>query len=154
MSSAKHTSHPGRRKLARPGFTLVELLFVCLILGILIGLAVRRYERTRQRAYVATLQSELRQLATQQELYHHAHGIYAELASLLDYTSSPSVDVEFTYADVRGWAAVATHEALNDFQCGMFTGDLELAAHAQPATEPGRIACGPGDGGGDDREED
>lgn len=138
---------------SRPGFTLIELLVVVVILGILGSLALNRYGRVRERGYLATLQSELHKLALHQELYHHEHGEYTQIEELLDFTRTPGVELEFTYADTRGWAAIATHAGLPDIQCGVFAGDAELAEHASPATEAGMIACGPrggagGEGGG------
>ncbi|HWV58101.1 MAG TPA: prepilin-type N-terminal cleavage/methylation domain-containing protein [Longimicrobiales bacterium] len=134
----------------RAGFTLLELLIIMIIIGILATLGLNRYGRVRERGYVATLQSELRKLTLHQELYHHEHGEYTTIEELLDFTRTPGVEIDFTYADNRGWAAIATHVALPDMQCGVFAGDEELAGEAEPATRPGMIECGEkdGDGGG------
>jgi len=132
----------------RAGFTLLELLVVVVIIGILALLGLNRYGNVRERGYLATLQSELRKLTLHQELYHHANGEYTQIEELLDFTRTPGVEIEFTYADVRGWAAVATHDGLPDVQCGVFAGDDELAEHAEPATRAGMIECGEDDDGG------
>jgi prepilin-type N-terminal cleavage/methylation domain-containing protein len=126
----------------RAGFTLVELLIVMLILSLLILMAATRYRGTRERSYIAALQAELRTLAVQQELYHHEHATYAELESLLAFQSSPGVELEFTFADNRGWAAIARHAALSGYQCAVFAGDDELYVYAEPATAAGTITCG------------
>ena len=52
----------------RNGFTLIELLIVLVIIGILSAIAIPQFSATRERAYFAAMKSDVRNLASQQEL--------------------------------------------------------------------------------------
>ncbi|MCH1571391.1 MAG: prepilin-type N-terminal cleavage/methylation domain-containing protein, partial [Longimicrobiales bacterium] len=52
------------------GFTLIELLIVVVIIGILAAIAIPKFSATRERAFVASMKSDLRNLASLQELYY------------------------------------------------------------------------------------
>ncbi|HJQ66607.1 MAG TPA: prepilin-type N-terminal cleavage/methylation domain-containing protein, partial [Gemmatimonadales bacterium] len=78
MSLAKCPSgHNYRRALGRPwtprrvhtvqsrrGFTLIELLIVVVIIGILASIAIPKFVNTKEKAYIASMKSDLRNLAT------------------------------------------------------------------------------------------
>ncbi|MCU1601045.1 MAG: hypothetical protein JWO22_1754 [Frankiales bacterium] len=51
------------------GFTLIELLVVIIIIGILSAIAIPIFLRQRQRAYEASLKSDLRTVANELESY-------------------------------------------------------------------------------------
>ena len=53
----------------RKGFTLIELLIVVVIIGILAAIAIPKFASTKEKAYLATMKSDLRNLATAQEGY-------------------------------------------------------------------------------------
>src|SRR5512143_2400378 len=60
--------HPMLRN-TRKGFTLIELLIVVVIIGILAAIAIPKFASTKEKAYLATMKSDLRNLATAQEGY-------------------------------------------------------------------------------------
>src|SRR5438552_11516796 len=53
----------------RKGFTLIELLIVVVIIGILAAIAIPKFANTKEKAYLASLKSDLRNLVTAEEAY-------------------------------------------------------------------------------------
>jgi len=53
----------------KKGFTLIELLIVVVIIGILAAIAIPKFANTKDKAYVAAMKSDLRNLATYEEQY-------------------------------------------------------------------------------------
>lgn len=48
----------------RPGFTLIELLIVVVIIGVLAAIAIPKFGSSKDKAYVASMKSDLRSLVT------------------------------------------------------------------------------------------
>ncbi len=53
----------------RKGFTLIELLIVVVIIGILAAIAIPKFANTKEKAYLASMKSDLRNLITAEEAY-------------------------------------------------------------------------------------
>ena len=62
--------------LNRKGFTLIELLIVVVIIGILAAIAIPKFASTKEKAYLASMKSDLRNLATAQEGYFADNQVY------------------------------------------------------------------------------
>lgn len=122
----------------RPGFTLIELLITVVIVGILATIVAGRFAAAREKAVWATMESDLRVLSIQQELYHARMSTYAMTLAAPDFTPSQGSLITVTYADPRGWAATAEHSGLPGHKCALFYGEAPPEA---PATEQGVIAC-------------
>src|SRR3954468_20660581 len=58
----------------KKGFTLIELLIVVVIIGILAAIAIPKFANTKDKAYVAQMKSDLRNLATYEEQYAADNG--------------------------------------------------------------------------------
>jgi prepilin-type N-terminal cleavage/methylation domain-containing protein len=123
------------------GFTLVELLIVMAVVGILAAIAIPKFTSMQEKAFVAVVTSDLKNLASQQELYMTNRQTYASgLSDLTNYSASDDVTVSINEASVGGWAATGTHSGLAGAQCGIFYGSAS-ATNASPATIPGSVAC-------------
>ncbi|HET7630814.1 MAG TPA: prepilin-type N-terminal cleavage/methylation domain-containing protein, partial [Gemmatimonadaceae bacterium] len=51
----------------RKGFTLIELLIVVVIIGILAAIAIPKFAKTKDRAYVTAMKSDLKNLSLAEE---------------------------------------------------------------------------------------
>ncbi len=51
------------------GFTLLELIVVAVILGFLAAIAIQRFANTKERAYLAAMKADLRNLVTAEVVY-------------------------------------------------------------------------------------
>ena len=105
------------------GFTLIELLIVVVIIGILAAIAIPKFSATREKAYRSTMQADLRNLATQQELFYSDNYTYSTDLGALGFVESRAVTVTVGNASATGWAATSTHDALAGEQCDTGHGD-------------------------------
>jgi len=98
---------------ARKGFTLIELLIVVVIIGILAAIAIPKFSNTKDKAYVAAMKSDLRNLATYQEQYaaDNNGGYFSGSGSTQGFTPSASVTVSATAVGgpPPAWTATARH---------------------------------------------
>ena len=78
----------------RSGFTLIELLLVVLIIGVLTGVALPRYQTAVDKARVVSAYTTLRAVQQQQELYYLAHGRYAASWPELEMSVLPHCRVD------------------------------------------------------------
>jgi prepilin-type N-terminal cleavage/methylation domain-containing protein len=95
------------------GFTIIELLVVTLLIAILTAIAVPQLFGTKERSYIASMRSDLRNLETAQEAYYVDHITYAGGIPVLGTTflMSPGVSVAIDSSSQTGWGATATHNA-------------------------------------------
>ena len=120
------------------GFTLIELLIVVVIVGLLAAIAIPKLANTKQKAYVAQMKSDLKNLATAEEGYFYDSTFYTtSLASLNNFRSSTGVTLTVLEATAKGWSAEAVHSA-TPRKCVLFQGN---ATAPPPATVEGRITC-------------
>ena len=80
----------------RDGFTLIELLIVVVIIGILAAIAIPKFASSKEQAYLSTMKSDLRNLATAQESYQYENQAYyggAIPSASLFYVASTGVTV-------------------------------------------------------------
>ncbi len=80
------------RSTAKKGFTLIELLIVVVIIGILAAIAIPKFANTKEKAYVAAMKSDLRNMATAEEGYFADNQTYTTVARrTMDFTASQAV---------------------------------------------------------------
>ena len=94
----------------RKGFTLIELLIVVVIIGILAAIAIPKFANTKEKAYVAAMKSDLRNLMTAEEGYFADFQAFGSAAAV-NFTSSQGVTVTATPAPppAAGYTANASH---------------------------------------------
>lgn len=120
------------------GFTLIELLIVIVIIGILAAIAIPKYRSTKAKAYVASMKSDLRNLATAEEAYDYQNDSYTTDLSQLKFTPSQNVTITISAATGAGWSATATNPMAEPGTCAIFVGGVSPLA---PATTEAVIAC-------------
>lgn len=120
------------------GFTLIELLIVVVIIGILAGIAIPKFVNTKEKAYVAQMKSDLKNLATAEEAHFYDSTFYTtSLVALNNFSPSSGVAITVLEGDAKGWSAEAVHAQIPR-RCALFFG---AAAPVPPATVEGRITC-------------
>jgi prepilin-type N-terminal cleavage/methylation domain-containing protein len=125
------------------GFTLIELLIVVLVIGILASIAIPKFSSTRERSFIASVTLDLKNLAAQQEVFHHDNQTYAsDHAAIPEMSVTSGVNLSVNQADPLGWAATGWHDALPGRQCGIYYGSAS-AGNAVPANSAGVVACQP-----------
>ncbi|MGQ0815133.1 MAG: type IV pilin protein [Gemmatimonadota bacterium] len=125
----------------RPGFTILELLTVMIIVGLLAAIAVSRFWEVKERSYWISVKNDLRTVATQQERFFSTNTVYAnDIALLPDVALSPGVTITIVWSANNGWAATGEHTSLSPLKCGYFTGPAPVGV-AAPATQSGTTAC-------------
>jgi type IV pilus assembly protein PilA len=160
MSFDGHGTQPEEVMSNRKGFTLIELLIVVVIIGILAAIAIPKFANTKEKAVVASMKSDLRNLVTAQEAFFsdnqdYAGGtykgdgtVYTQTNGLagagrLAFTPSANNTVVVTYVDAAGWKAEATNPAVTSAAsdvCGVYVGVAANAPNAAVKAE-GAPAC-------------
>lgn len=120
------------------GFTVIELVIVMAIIGLLAGIAIPRLSNTKERAQLAAMKSDLRNLVTIEENYFLEN---------MRYTADPGSAFAASLGNRMptitltndGWTALITSP--NTAQtCAVFIGSTRLA----PAETEGAPACAKG----------
>jgi type IV pilus assembly protein PilA len=125
----------------KKGFTLIELLIVTVIIGVLAALAIPKFANTKEKAIVASMKSDLRNLASVQETYWNQNQTYYNgviPAKNFTFNPSPGVTVMIINSDPAGWSAKATAVPLTNAQCFIFYG---TTPPVPPATADAAVAC-------------
>src|SRR3954462_6580484 len=92
----------------RQGFTLIELLIVVVIIGLLAAIAIPKFANTKEKAVVASMKSDLRNLAAAQEGFWVENRLYYNgpiPAAALPFQVSPGVTITIVTGTDAGWSA-------------------------------------------------
>ena len=123
------------------GFTLIELLIVVVIIGILAVIAIPKFSSTREKAYFAAMKSDLKNLASQQEVYYSDEYAYTATQADLGFAASDGVIVVISGAVVDGWSATAVHPAMPGDGCAIYYGTAAAPTNPTTPSAAGAMAC-------------
>lgn len=118
----------------RNGFTLIELLIVVVIIGILASIAIPKFAATKDKAKLASVKTDIRNIITGQEAYFADYATYTN--TLPNTIFQPSVgNTASAAANATSFTATVTNASIstNPKQCTVTVG-------AGAATD-GVIAC-------------
>ncbi len=124
--------------LDRKGFTLIELLIVVVIIGILAAIAIPKFSNTKEKAYLAAMKSDLRNLVTAEEAYFSDYTTYTSSGPAANYTTSAGVTVVITVTGGPpvSYKGIATHTGTAE-SCAIYINETA----ALPATNEGEPKC-------------
>jgi len=130
----------------RKGFTLIELLIVVVIIGILAAIAIPKFANTKEKAVLASMKSDLRNLVTAQEAFFSDNQTYAtavaaaQSATAVAFVPSANNVIALTTVTAAGWAGEATNATLKGTitKCGIYVGsgtapNVAVKAEGAPA---------------------
>ena len=121
--------------MKRAGFTLIELVTVVAIIGLLAVIAIPKLTNLKERAQVAAMKSDLRNLVTLEENYFAQNLKYAsDLGTAYAVTAGNTMPTITLTGD--GWTATMSSGTAGQL-CAVFMGSTA----ARPATKEGAPAC-------------
>ncbi len=137
------------------GFTLIELLIVVVIIGILAAIAIPKFAATKERAYVASMKTDLRNIVTAEEGYAgNSGGAYLKPAS--DSATVKSLGISLSTGNsisagtvvaasgtaAPGWSATMTSTNTGK-SCYIYVGGATAPKVLTPALADGAPGCDP-----------
>jgi type IV pilus assembly protein PilA len=100
----------------RKGFTLIELLIVVVIIGILAAIAIPKFAATKDKAKLAAVKTDLRNMMTAQEAYwsdYNAYGAFTDLQTASNFALSDPVNSTMTITpNATGYDATETNSSI------------------------------------------
>jgi prepilin-type N-terminal cleavage/methylation domain-containing protein len=98
---------------SRKGYTIIELVVVTVIIGILAAIALAKFATAKDAAYVAAMESDLRNFAIYEQNYaaDHNSAYFSGNGVAQGFKGTPDVTVLATavVGPPAEWSAVATH---------------------------------------------
>ncbi|HKC38044.1 MAG TPA: prepilin-type N-terminal cleavage/methylation domain-containing protein [Gemmatimonadales bacterium] len=126
----------------RKGFTLIELLIVVVIIGILAAIAIPKFANTKEKAYLASMKSDLRNLITAEEAYfadsvkYSAGTSCATAPGTVSFCTTTGVLGPTIVVTADGFTATVSHTTTTK-TCAVYVGTTSLA----PANKEGEPKC-------------
>ena len=108
----------------RKGFTLIELLIVVVIIGILAAIAIPKFAATKDKAKLASVKTDLRNMMTAQEAYFSDYATYGSTltSTLFQASSGNTFVVSGTAASYSGTVTNASISVAPN-KCTVTVGD-------------------------------
>src|SRR5476651_2559625 len=99
----------------KKGFTLIELLIVVVIIGILAAIAIPKFAATKDKAKLASVKTDVRNVETAEEAYFSdfaTYGTFAQLQSASNYSLSSGNTMAITGA-TNGYTVAASNSSIS-----------------------------------------
>lgn len=122
----------------RRGITFIELMTVVVIIGLLALFAIPRLARNKEKSIIATMQSDLRNLAGAEEAYYLNNSTYSTDPVALNITLSQGNVLVINEGTVGGWSATISNPPVTPQSCYLFHGN---ATPVGSATVEGLADC-------------
>src|SRR5207244_7319850 len=122
----------------RKGFTLIDLLIVVVIIGILAAIAIPKFVNTKEKAYLGSMKSDLRNMGTAEEAYFADSVKYSATIGAGGVTFTQSTEIGRASCRVRAddWAVNVTNENTTK-TCSIYIESNALA----PANKELELRC-------------
>ncbi|MES2124143.1 MAG: prepilin-type N-terminal cleavage/methylation domain-containing protein [Gemmatimonadota bacterium] len=96
----------------RKGFTLIELLIVVVIIGILAAIAIPKFAATKDKAKLASVKTDLRNIMTAQEAYFSDYATYTTSLSSSIFSPSTGNTISGSAATAASWSATVSNSSI------------------------------------------
>ena len=134
--------------MKRTGFTLIELMIVVVIIGLLASIAIPKFGSTKEKAYIASMKSDLRNLVTAEEAYFADSTAYTDITDCArppapgaaSWCASTGNTLRKLKARQGGWTAQIDN-AYTKIQCGIYVGGATPFPPAQNSDPEGSPVC-------------
>jgi type IV pilus assembly protein PilA len=109
------------------------------IIGILAAIAIPKFANTKEKAYVASMKADLKNLVNAQEAYFADNNTYSSDKAALKASESPGNTITIGAATATGWSATVLNPAVKTAgtkTCGIYAGDAaapDVAVKAEGA---------------------
>jgi len=124
-------------RVARRGFTIIEMLAVMVVIGVLATIAYARLQTSKDKATVASMISDLHAVAQEQEAYYFQNRTYSTVLVTLNSNPSAGNVPVIVSGNSAGWSGSISNPKVSK-QCYIFVG---AAAPIGSATKDGVIDC-------------
>jgi len=114
------------------GFTLIEIIIVFALIGILVGLALPRYQHSRRKAQEAVLKEDLFQMRKLIDQYYTDKGKYpASLRTLVEENYLRTLPVDPMTGSAETWQEIKDQPSYEEMVPGVEYGIVDVRSGSQ-----------------------
>lgn len=114
------------------GFTLIEIIIVFALIGILVGLALPRYQHSRRKAQESVLKEDLFQMRKLIDQYYTDKGKYpASLRTLVEDNYLRSLPIDPMTGSAETWQEVKDQPSYEEMVPGVEYGIVDVKSGSQ-----------------------